>query len=192
MAVKPNRRRNKSKRELCRYLKIAALFTLTIQIDMKTKNLTLLFVLGLCSVIGCSKQLKPDGFPPLHPVSIRIIQDGKPLNGATVSLWHNDETQQKWGIFAETDSDGKAVFVTHGTFYGAPEGEYHVVVTKLEDVVVKRTADDAIIDSYTLVEEQYVDRTTTPLRIRVQKKGKNYEEFNVGQPVRIFLEQNHI
>ena len=159
---------------------------------MKTKNMTLLFVLGLCSVMGCSKQLKPDGFPPLYPVSVRVIQDGQPLHGATVSLWHNDETPQKWGIFADTDSDGKAVFVTHGTFYGAPEGEYHVVVTKLEEVVVKRSADDAIIDSYTLVEKQYVDQATTPLRIRVQKKGKNYEELDVGKSVREFLERNRI
>ena len=144
-------------------------------------------VLILLSVTGCSRHLKPDGFPPLYPASVQVIQGGKPLEGARVCLYRKDDTPQKWGIIGETDSSGKAVLVTHGKFYGAPEGEYFVVVEKQEDVSVSRSGDGTAVDSYTLVEEQYGNKEKTPLQFRVQKRGKNFEEFDVGQAVRIFL-----
>jgi len=157
---------------------------------MKTTNITIFFVLGICSVIGCSKQLKPDGFPPLHPVSVLITQDGKPLEGAMVVLHPKDDTPKKWGIIGETDSNGKAIFVTHGKFYGAPEGEYIVTVGKEELVDIASRGENAVTDSYTLVEQQYTDKGESPLRLQIQKRGKNYVELDVGKPVRIFLERN--
>jgi len=157
---------------------------------MNLKNFVLPCVLILFSLAGCSKQLKPDGFPPLYPASVQVIQDGKPLEGALVSLHGTQDSPLKWGVFAETDSNGKAVFVTHGKFYGAPEGEYLITVEKEEVVEVARRGDNIVSESFTLVETQYADKVKTPLRIQIQKKGKNHAELDVGQPVRISLGQN--
>jgi len=157
---------------------------------MNLKNFVLPGVLILLSVAGCSGPLKPDGFPPLYPVSVLVIQDGKPLGGALVSLHGTENSPLKWGVFAETDSNGKAVFVTHGKFYGAPEGDYLITVEKEEVVEVSRRGDNIVSESFTLIENQYTDKGKTPLRIQIQKKGKNHAELNVGQPVRISLGQN--
>ena len=154
---------------------------------MDLKKLVFPCILILFSLAGCSKHLKPDGFPPLYPASVRVIQDGKPLEGAQVCLFRKDDTEQKWGIIGETDSNGIAVLVTHGKFYGVPEGEYLVLVTKQEDVSVSHRGDGSAVDSFTLVEEQYGDKEKTSLQFRVQKRGKNYEEIDVGKAVRTFL-----
>lgn len=159
---------------------------------MKLKYFVVLFGLIVIPAFGCSKQLKPDGFPPLYPVSVRVIQDGKPLEGAMVSLLHKDDTPQKWGIISTTNNNGQAVLVTHGKFYGVPEGDYHVVVTKEEEVIVKSSINNTVVDSYTLIEKQYVDKTTTPLQIQIEKKGKKHEDFNVGKPVHVFCGRNVI
>ena len=157
---------------------------------MKTKIITILFILGISMIVGCSKQLKPDGFPPLYPVSVLVIQDGQPLAGALISLHGTEDSPLKWGVFAETDSNGKAVFVTHGKFYGAPEGEYLVTVAKEELVEVTNRGGNGATDSFTLIEKQYIDKEKTPFTIQIQKKGKNHAELDVGKPVRIFLGRN--
>ena len=157
---------------------------------MNLKNFVLPGALILFSLAGCSKQLKPDGFPPLYSASVQVMQDGKPLEGALVSLHGTANTPLKWGVFAQTDSNGKAVFVTHGKFYGAPEGEYLITVEKEEVVEVSRRGDNIVSESFTLVEEQYVDKGKTPLRIQIQKKGRNHAELNVGKPVHISRGQN--
>jgi len=157
---------------------------------MNLKNFVLPCVLILFSVVGCSRQLKPDGFPPLYPVSVLVIQDGKPLGGALVSLHGTENSPLKWGVFAETDSNGKAVFVTHGKFYGAPEGEYLITVAKEELVEVANRGGNGATDSFTLIEKQYTDREQTPYRIHIQKKSKNHVELDVGKPVREFLGRN--
>jgi len=154
---------------------------------MDWKILFVLLILVAFSVVGCSKQLKPDGFPPLYPASVLITQDGQPLKGAKVILFHTDDASQRWGIFGTTDGSGRAVFVTHGKFRGAPEGEYLVAVYKQEEVEVARRGDNIITEAFTLIEEQYTDREKSPLRIQIQRRGKNHGEFDVGKPVRVSL-----
>jgi 5-hydroxyisourate hydrolase-like protein (transthyretin family) len=157
---------------------------------MNTKYITILFILGIASVIGCSKSLKPDGFPPLYPASIMVIQDGQPLEGASVILFRVDDSPQKWGIAGVTDKGGRAVLLTHGIHSGVPEGEYAVTVNKAEEVEVSHRAESTVTESFTLIEKQHVDKESTPLRIQIQKKGKNYKEFDVGKPVHISLGRN--
>ena len=157
---------------------------------MDSKIIIILVVLVAILVVGCSKQLKPDGFPSLYPVSVMVVQNGRPLEGALVSLHGTEDSPLKWGVFAETDSNGKAIFVTHGKFYGAPEGEYLITVEKLELVEVSSRGGNGVTDVFTLIEKQYVNKGKTPLRIHVQKRGKNHKEIDVGKPVRIHLERN--
>ena len=154
---------------------------------MDSKIIITLAALVAVLVVGCSQQLRPDGFPPLYPATVLVIQDGQPLGGAMISLYRADDSPQKWGIFGITNSNGRAVLLTHGTHSGVPEGEYVVTVTKQEEVEISSRAESTVTESFTRVEEQYVDPKKSPLRIHIQKKGKNYEEIDVGKPVRISL-----
>ena len=120
---------------------------------MKAKNITILLMLAIGSVVGCSQQLKPNGFPPLYPVSILVVQDGQPLGGALVSLHGTKDSPLKWGVFATTDSNGKAIFVTHGKFYGAPEGDYLITVEKGEEVQVAKKGDSTTTEAFTFIEK---------------------------------------
>ena len=50
------------------------------------------FVLAaLAAAVGCGPKL-PDGMPKLNPTTITVIQDGKPLEGAMVSMKPVDES----------------------------------------------------------------------------------------------------
>jgi hypothetical protein len=142
---------------------------------------------------GCSRELKPDGFPPLYPVKIKVIQGGVPLAGADISLHHKGDQPQKWGIIGTTDKNGTAIMVTHGKFFGAPEGEYCVTVEKNEVVPVpksKKIATDEAgeCDTFSLIELQYINQEKSPLNLQV-KKGRNYQEFDVGHACREFVER---
>ena len=154
---------------------------------MDTKIMVLLVALVAILVCGCSKQLKPDGFPPLYPVSITVIQDGKPLEGALISLHGTENSPLKWGVFGFADRNGRAVLLTHGIHSGAPEGEYIVTVSKQEEVEISRRAESTVTEAFSFVEEQYVSKEKSPLRIHIQKKGKKHVEFDVGKPVRVSL-----
>jgi len=155
---------------------------------MNAKIIFLLVALVTLLVVGgCSKQLKPDGLPPLYPVSIMVIQDGQPLAGALISLHGTEDSPLKWGVHGITNSSGRAVLLTHGIHSGAPAGEYAVTVNKVEEVVVAQRGDSTITEAFTFIEKQHVDRETTPNRIHIQKKGKNHAELDVGKPVRVSL-----
>ena len=154
---------------------------------MKSKIAAVLLCFVAVSIVGCSGERRPDGFPPLYSASVRIVQDGTPLEGATVFLFPTDGTSPKWGTMGFTDSNGKAVLATHGKFSGAPEGEYLVIVEKKENVTSPHRGDGTAVESFLLVEQQYGNKETTPLKIQIQKRGQNHEEFDVGKPVRISL-----
>ena len=154
---------------------------------MNSKIIVLLVALVAIVVAGCSKQLKPDGFPPLYSASVLVIQDGQPLEGAMVSLHGTENSPLKWGVFGFSDRNGRAMLLTHGIHSGAPEGEFIVTVSKQEEVEISQRAESTVTEAFTFVEKQYVDKETSPLKIHIQTKGKNHAEFDVGKPVRVSL-----
>ena len=154
---------------------------------MKTTSITILFILTIVSVMGCSQQRRPDGFPTLYPASVMVIQDGKPLEGALVSLHGTEDSPLKWGVFGFSDRNGRATFLTHGIYSGVPEGEFAVTVNKMEEVEISQRAESTVTEAFSFVEKKYVDKEKTPLTIHIQKKGKNHVEFDVGKPVRVSL-----
>ena len=156
----------------------------------------LLFIWVGC--IGCGGPKQPDDMPPLYRCRLTFTQEGAPLENAYIIL-QSTEPSFKWSVGGTTDAKGVVDIVTHGQFYGAPEGSYQVVVSKTESVqegAPKELPPDVdpasimtssgMLSVYTFVEKEYADAETTTLKIEV-KKGKNEETFECGKPVRELL-----
>ena len=134
---------------------------------------------------------RPADMPRLNPVRVTIIQDGKPLEGADVTL--TIKTPTNYGVATGlTDASGVAVLRTYG-YDGVPAGQYTVTVVKR--VVEGGTQVTSPIDGstyetggsvYQTVDAQYTDTQSSPLSIDVTTKGAT-ESFDVGAAVRISM-----
>lgn len=144
---------------------------------------TVLAVVAASCFVGCARKT-PDGMPKLYPCSITLTQGNAPLADATVTLV-NDSLE--WAVSGTTDEKGVAVIYTHGTYAGAPEGDYVVVVQKQiveKPTVQQQSASDDIIGgvAYNCVSEEFGSKTTSPLKLEV--KGKTTGSFDVGEAIR--------
>ena len=161
------------------------------------KILTSVCVAALCFsvTIGCGGKKKPEGLPKLVPLSVKVIQDGQPLNEASVSLISDKPELMRWPSGGVTGTDGVAVITTYG-FEGAPEGTFKVVVTKAEvtggaqsqEEAMKAMTGETTLEAeqhFSLVADEYDSASTTPLSIDVPSANKGIPEFDVGESVRI-------
>ena len=136
---------------------------------------------------GCGGEPKPDGFPKLHPVSLTFVQDGEPLEGASVILV--PQSDSKWASGGITDAKGIAVLKTHGKFVGVPAGAYKVRIQKQETGEVPTSTDSTGLTtygtatSYDVVPPEYFLPDKTPFAIEVVA-GKNNFEFDLGKKAR--------
>jgi len=142
---------------------------------------------------GCTRDDgRPKDMPNLYATSITITQEGKPLEGATVSL--SSATPSQYSASGITDASGVAVLRTYG-FDGAPAGEYTVLVNKIgaenqREVTTFEGATDRVGgDSYNYVDPIFSKRDTSTLNITVTNKGAK-ETLDVGEAVRVFLFAN--
>ncbi|MEW4562107.1 carboxypeptidase regulatory-like domain-containing protein [Bremerella sp. JC770] len=144
----------------------------------------------LISGIGCRNEPpKPDNMPELHPVSLTIVQEGEPLELASIRLIPQSQPSP-WYSGGSTDHNGLVQVHTHGKYFGVPAGTYKVTVTKIEmpaaasgslENMERRTRQE---DTYDLVDPQYSNPTKTPLLLDVVP-GSNSQEFDLGAPVRV-------
>lgn len=146
------------------------------------------FILSLAflflSSAGCS-ELRPEGMPKLHPVTITIIQDGKPLEGASVVLTPVEPANVKWFSGGETDSRGIVTPRVHGKYKGSPAGRYFVSVSKTETEPTppEKLDTDFVANSYNLIDPKF--RESPELQeIEVVSSGKNAWTLDVGPTVR--------
>lgn len=142
-----------------------------------------LAVVATACFVGCAKKT-PDGMPKLYPCSVTLTQGNAPLADATVTL-ANDSIE--WAVSGTTDEKGVAVIYTHGTYAGAPEGDYVVVVQKQiveKPTVQQQSPSDDIIGgvAYNCVSEEFGSKKTSPLKLEV--KGKTTGSFDVGEAIR--------
>lgn len=149
--------------------------------------------------IGCKKSNKPADLPPLYRCQLTFTQEGTPLENAGVILKSTDPSF-KWAVGGITNAQGVVDVVTHGQFFGAPEGTYKVVVSKTEaipdgtpkelppdvDPASIMTPSSGMVSIFTFVEKEYTDAETTPLTIEI-KKGKNAETYECGKSIRELL-----
>ena len=141
---------------------------------------------------GC-KEPRPDGFPEIHPVTLHVTQEGKPLGEAAISLFASDGST--WSIGGTTDNNGNAQITTHGKFVGAPLGQFKVVIRKQinegedeynEAMNRQDLAAAAKIDVkvFAYVDDVYNSPQTTPVEIEI-KKGDKVIEIDAGTSVKI-------
>jgi hypothetical protein len=86
-----------------------------------------LLALFLCAV-ACGRN--PYGDHPPHPVSGRVLVNGKPADGADVTFYHVDDWGPKTIVpVARTDEEGRFALSTYDPEDGAPVGGYQVEIT---------------------------------------------------------------
>lgn len=99
------------------------------------KNLLIILIIALSTVIGCKKSMKPEGFPETVPFQIKVIQEGAGIERVAVSLYQSG-SNTPWSVCGMTDANGIAVIQTVQGGYsqdGAVKGEYKVVLRKEPD-----------------------------------------------------------
>ncbi|MDR0608658.1 MAG: hypothetical protein LBG58_00935 [Planctomycetaceae bacterium] len=136
-------------------------------------------VIVLFIFTGCRfKPATPSGFPKkLYPCEVTILQAGTPLQGARVTLFHQDENQKNWGVSGITDTKGVVSFYTYGKWEGAPEGTFKVTVVKR---FVEGPENKEI--TYTLIDEKFAEPETTPIELEI--KGETTQTFDIGAAIK--------
>jgi len=151
-----------------------------------TLGSTLLFQAGC----GGGDKGRPADLPKLFSVNITITQEGKPLEGAIVTL--SAKSPSTYGTsMGTTNASGVATMRTYG-YDGTPAGEYAVLVDKKGVENQKESKDEyggTVLtggQSYRYTNAQYADKDKTPHSLTVTEKGAS-GSFEVGAPVRVLI-----
>ena len=172
-----------------------------IRSKQNTCPMMMLIMISLC-VGGCgNKQKFPDGMPTPYPTVITIIQDDKPLGGASIVLMPM-EPSNSWNAGALTDSSGKGSLKTLSQYDGVVPGKYYVLVSKLEaeesvevpppdpekepEAFAKymQTYSAKIVPSFDLIDPKFGRASPSGETIEVVA-GKNEKTIDVGKAVRV-------
>ena len=162
---------------------------------MKFRRMLPYFVLCFSVFIqGCFGPKQPDDLPKLYPCKISVIQDGQPLEGATVLLRPLDGNL-RFSMGGKTDQKGIAVIKLDGQWTGAPEGEFHVSISKIvtpEGLALpgpttsprerRKLQEESAKMTKETVDPMYSNLIKTTLRLKVDKKATD-ESFDVGKAV---------
>ena len=130
---------------------------------------------ALASAVGCGQKL-PDGMPKLNPTTITVIQDGKPLEGAMVSLKPVDGQDKG----APTGKFKVAVAKTVGEGTPPPPSPIDAESARIYQEYVDS---GATYEEFFVVAEEYRLVGTTPLEVEVVE-GTNDLKVDVGEAVR--------
>jgi len=160
---------------------------------MNLKYYLLVIVLISGIAVACNDKKRPEGLPELYPCTIKIIQEGNPLAGASVSLVAQDPALMRWPSGGNTNEEGIVKIATYG-FSGAPAGQFKVIVSKVESVGGVHNAEEAKRqmegedfgkeETFNLIDPVYRDQTSTPFAIEVKASKENTtQEFDVGEAV---------
>jgi hypothetical protein len=153
---------------------------------------SLFFFLLLFAAAGCGGSQRPEGLPPTYPLTIRVLQEGKPLEDATVSLV---SLEVKWVIGGRTNASGEAKMMTHGKYDGAPEGNFNVMISKTlyegrDEYDAAMTQGDTAaaqkidVKAFQYVEDKYTLAKETPVKVEVKRDSKLLE-VDAGPAVKI-------
>ena len=167
-----------------------------------SKPYTLLVLVCVCLTwSGCRSEKLPEGMPKPYPLVVTVIQDGKPLEGATIALLGVDSSNI-WSAGGATDASGKASLKTSNKYHGVVPGKYYYVIQKFEaDKNAAPVPDEPmsqeeyeksmssrrmrkIMAGYDLVDPKFAKISPTSETIEV-KEEKNEQTIDVGKAVRI-------
>ena len=165
---------------------------------MRKAILSVLFALAVVTFCGCNRVEKPADLPELYPCKISVIQDGQPLEGATVIL-ADEASQLRFSVGGVTNAQGVVEVKTDGKFVGAPAGKFKVLISKVfvpemdlgtppEDPVAKAEYDKKVQEFNSqqadTVDTNYKSFGTTPASIEVTTAGAE-ASFDVGAKVNV-------
>ena len=160
-------------------------------------------ILLACSCLylgGCAGEQLPAGMPKPYPTTITIIQDGQPLEGASIALIPMDASNS-WNAGGVTNASGNAALKTLTKYDGVVPGKYYVIIKKLSTEGTKKQAPDKETDpagyakflaesakdtfaGYDLVDPKFSKISPTAETIEVVE-GKNEKSIDIGKAVKI-------
>ena len=133
---------------------------------------------------------RPKDLPKLHPVSLTITQEDKPLEGAIVTVVSKTPTTYSTAS-GTTDASGTAKLMTYG-FDGVPTGEYAVLVEKRVTEGAKETTTQEGASMmvggqvFQYVDPKFTKEKDTTLNLSVGNKAVK-ETYEVGAAVHELL-----
>ena len=175
------------------------------QVRSKQKFCALVLLTCFCLFLcGCPKKQKyPDDMPEPYPTVITIIQDGKPLEGASIVL-ASANGPNTWSASAVTDATGKASLKTLSKYDGVVPGKYHILISKRISDESKLTMPDPEtdpqgyakfmqesmrekLDTYDLIDPKFfrISADTETIEVVADKNKKNEKTIDVGTAVRM-------
>ncbi|MDR1142188.1 MAG: hypothetical protein LBL62_10880 [Planctomycetaceae bacterium] len=161
-----------------------------------TSVLFSLCLLNLFLISGCNREpQKPPELPDLiADVQISVIQDGKPLEGASVTLIPLDAALTRWPIKGKTNTNGIAKLTTYGKFSGSPAGKFKVVVVKREYLPNKQqtTPEGSVFQGEWKEDLDYIDYVDpslglaekTTIEIEISRDSSKHT-VDIGKSVRL-------
>ncbi|MBR2693715.1 MAG: hypothetical protein IKE69_05835 [Thermoguttaceae bacterium] len=134
----------------------------------------------LCFVSACRKTDYPAGFPKIHPVQIKVVENGSPMEGVQVVVHYNDNSLTKWRTSGFAGSDGIVKLMTRG-FEGAPEGEAVFLLEK-RDPPVKQDENGNLVAGNTenQLDDRFSDPEETPFKGSISKKQSGIIVIDLG------------
>jgi len=136
--------------------------------DFPLNFVLLLSMLSFCAM-GCDDDFHKDDWLPVHPVSGKLLVDGKPAYGAKIVFFAIHQTVDKPPYpQAKCDQDGSFCLTSYVTADGAPIGDYKVTVVWREI----GDPDDEPFSGPDRLKGRYAKPNVTTLKAAV-KEGEN-------------------
>lgn len=164
---------------------------------MKYPHLVALSLAATLVFFGCRQGKRPDGFPPIYPFSVKVVQAGEPLAEASVIFHTDDASIEKWAVGGSTDERGVAKISTQG-FPGAPIGTFKVTVQKIaleggptNAEEARAMSPDQYAKMFELVAPEFKNVDETPFVAEVGKKQREILTLDLGETYREEISAGH-
>lgn len=140
----------------------------------------LVLLSSLCLVTACKKSDYPEGFPKIHPIQLKVVENGSPVEGVRVTVQYTDRTLAKWGTSAFSNAEGVVKLMTRG-FEGAPEGN-GVFLLEKRDPPVKQDENGNYVAGNTenQLDDRFSDPDETPFQASIPKKQAGTIVIDLG------------
>ena len=140
----------------------------------------LLLLACFCFVSACRRADYPEGFPKIHPVRLKVVENGTPVEGVEVVVRYADHNLAKWRTSAFSNADGVVKLMTRG-FEGAPEGD-GVFLLEKRDPPIKQDENGNFVAGNTdnQLDDRFSDPDETPFKASIPKKQKGMIVIDLG------------
>ena len=147
-----------------------------------------LFIVGLCIVVGCGGR----EWPPTYKTTGVVTLDGEPVVGATVSFYPTSEGQEPAN--GTTDSAGRYEMTSFNKNDGAMAGQFKVCVVRFAQPEIELTAEGTQWDpeqetgeestddgnEHGDLPEKYSSPEESGLSVSINKNNENVANFELS------------